>query len=130
MNNAPVFLSTLSLIASVDMTIMDANIAYRPVIITSCPDTSTGKIKGPIPMAKLASTMQLPIRSPTASLYCLLRIAVISTTSSGRDVPMATTKKLMRYSETWKTYDIVITDSITAKDPIPTPAKPRAAITK
>ena len=99
MNKAPDILSTFSLSASVNITATETSIAYEPVIVARFPDTVIGEINGPIPMEKQASKMQLPMVFPIASSYWLLRTAVKSTTSSGRDVPIATTKKLMRYSE-------------------------------
>jgi len=98
MKKAPDILSTFSLSASVNMTMMEANIVYKPVIVARFPDTVIGEISGPIPMENKASKIQLPMMSPIASLYRCLRIAVKSITNSGRDVPIATTKKLMRYS--------------------------------
>jgi hypothetical protein len=99
MKNAPAFLPTLSVSASVNMTKKEPNNAYQPVIAASSPDIMVGKSNCPIPRERLASTRELPMMSPIASSYCLLRRAVKSTTSSGRDVLIATMKKLIRYSE-------------------------------
>jgi hypothetical protein len=99
MKKTPVFLSTFFLNASINITMMDPNSAYIPVIIARFPDTVTGKISGPIPIEKRASKMQLPIVFPIASSYSFLRAAVTLTKSSGRDVPIATAKKLTMYSE-------------------------------
>ena len=130
MKKAPVFLSTFSLNVSVNTIAAETNNAYKPVTITRFPVTSTGNIRGPIPIEKPVSIIQLPIMFPIESSYCFLRMAVKLTTNSGRDVPIATTKKLMRYSEMRKTDDKLITDSITIKDPIATPMKLKTAIQK
>jgi len=130
MNSIPVFLSNFSLNARIDRTIMEPRSAYKPVVSAILPETLIGKNSGPIPMEKPASTMLLPMASPMAISYCLFRTAVKSTTSSGRDVPMATKKKLMKYSGMRRTADKVITDSITIKDPTATPMKPRIAKSK
>lgn len=71
--------------------------------------------------------MQLPMASPMAISNCLFLMAIKSTTNSGNEVPTATMKKLMKYSGTCKVADMVITDSITMKDPTATPKKPRMA---
>ena len=100
-NNTPILLSNRCLRASADITMAEANNAYKPVVSAILPDTVIGEIgetRGPIPMDRLASTRQLPIASPMAISYCLLRMAVRSTASSGREVPMATRKKLITYS--------------------------------
>jgi len=60
------------------------------------PDTVIGKNKGPIPTEKPASTMLLPMMSPIAISHCLFRTAVKSTTSSSREVPIATLENLFQ----------------------------------
>ena len=67
MNNAPAFLSSFFLSASVNMTTMEPNIAYRPVIMAVSPDTICGKKSCPIPIETEASTIQIPMASPIAS---------------------------------------------------------------
>jgi len=84
MNNTPAFLSSFSLSASVDKTMMEISSAYRPVVSASPPDIVIGKKRGPIPIEKPASTMQLPMASPMATSYCFLRMAVKSTANSVR----------------------------------------------
>jgi len=81
-------------------------------------------------METVASTMQLPIMSPIASLYYLLRIAAKSTTSSGSEVPTASMKKLIRNSGIPNIVDRLIADQTTANASIATPTKPRTAIAK
>ena len=98
MKNTPAFLSSFCLTASTSKTAIEANNAYKPVVSASLAETATGKIKAPIPIERPASTMQLPIASPMAIPYCFLRTAVKSTASSGKDVPIETTKKLIKYS--------------------------------
>lgn len=52
MNNAPAFLSSRSLKASVVTTIEAKRSAYRPVVSASLPDTVIGNNKGPISIEK------------------------------------------------------------------------------
>lgn len=126
--SAPAFLSNFFRDASVDTTIIEPNHAYRPVISASPPDTVISpQIRGPIPIEKPASMMQLPMASPMAISNCLFLMAIKSTINSGREVPIATMKKLMKYSDTCRIADKAITDSITMKDPKATPRKPRRA---
>ena len=98
-------MSSFPLRESVEITITETNKAYKPVIITSSPDTSIGDNRGPIPMESVASTMQLPMASPIAISISPLRKAVNSTTSSGREVPNASMKKLRMYSGMLKIVD-------------------------
>ena len=110
---APAFLSTLFLIASKNIAKIEPNIAYKPVVVASSPDIACGKKNRPIPMEKEASKRQLPIMFPMESSYCFFRRAVIVTTNSGSDVPIATTKKLIKYSEILKLAESEITDCTT-----------------
>ena len=97
---ASALLSIFFLIASVRITSKDA----------SSPETACGKKTWPIPIERLASTTQLPIMSPITISYCFLRSAVRSTASSGRDVPIATKKKLMMYSGMLRIAESTMTD--------------------
>ena len=110
MKNIPTFLSSLFLKTNVVITIIDARIAYKPVINAKLPEIKFGKSKLPMLIETVASTIQLPIISPIASSYSFLRIAVKSTISSGKEVPIETMKKLMKNSDTLKTDDSLITD--------------------
>jgi hypothetical protein len=67
MKKTPVFLFTFSLNASINMTKMDPNRAYVPVNKARSPDTKVGKSKGPIPIEKQASKIQLPKVFPIVS---------------------------------------------------------------
>jgi len=74
MNNAPAFLSTFSLSASVIITTVEASIVYKASKIErsgELTNTTVGKNNCPIEIETVASTMQLPIMSPIASSYCL-----------------------------------------------------------
>jgi len=110
MNNAPAFLSTFPLKASVSITTSDPNIVYNPMETAMPQDTAWGKKNRPIPSEIDPSTIQLPIASPMTSLYCFFLRTVKSTTSSGSDVPRNNMKKLIKYSEMCKAEEMNITD--------------------
>ena len=111
MNNNPAFVSSFLRQARTTSTTKEANRAYSPVVSANLLVNLNGeKNRAPIPMENPASIMLLPIASPSAISYCFFLIAVKSTASSGRDVPMAITKKLMKYSGTYKDADITMTD--------------------
>ena len=110
MKNIPAFLSSLFLNVSVVITIIEAKIAYKPVIVANPPDMKVGKSKFPMLIEIVASTIQLPMISPMANSYSFFRIAVRSTMSSGIEVPIETMKKLTRYSETLKTDESLMID--------------------
>ncbi len=110
MKNNPDFLSSLFLNASVEITMTEAKIAYNPVINPNLPETIFGKSRFPMLIETVASTIQLPMMSPIANSYSFFRIAVKSTMSSGREVPIDTKKKLIRYSEILKIVDNLMID--------------------
>jgi len=56
------------------------------------PEIAIGKKRGPRPIESVESTMQAPIRSPTARSKYLFLIAATFTTSSGRLVPKLSRK--------------------------------------
>ena len=93
MKKTPIFRSTFSLKASINITMMEPNSAYTPVIIARFPETEIGKINGPIPIEKQASKMQLPKVFPIVRPYSFLRAAVTLTKSSGRDVELGVGKE-------------------------------------
>lgn len=112
--------------ASVNITTIEPNSAYSPVTKTISADIEIGNNSGPMPIEKQASKIQLPIVFPIVNPCSFFRIAVKLTKSSGRDVPMATAKKLTMYSDMLKISDSLITDWITKYAPMATPAKPIA----
>jgi len=63
------------------------------------PDTGMGKNKGPIPIEKPASKIQPPKVLPIVRLNSFFLTALMFTKSSGRDVPIATARKLTMYSD-------------------------------
>jgi len=110
MKKIPDLVSSLFLNANVVITMIEAKIAYNPVIIANLADIKFGKIKFPMLIETVASTIQLPMISPIANSYSFFLIAVTSTRSSGREVPIETMKKLIRYSDTLKTAESLMTD--------------------
>ena len=67
MKKTPAFLSTFSLKASINITMIDPNRAYEPVSTARPPEIEIGKSNGPIPTEKEASIMQLPKVFPIVS---------------------------------------------------------------
>jgi len=74
-------------------------------------------------MDNVVSTKQLPKISPIAILYCFFLIAVISTNNSGNEVPIATMKKLMKYSGIWISSANLITELMINTEPTATPSR-------
>ena len=60
MKKTPAFLSTFSLKASINITMIDPNRAYEPVSTARPPEIEIGKSNGPIPIENPASKIQLP----------------------------------------------------------------------
>ena len=128
MRNTPVFLSTFPLKARSSITTPEAPIVINVVMLASPAEIVCGNRNNPVPIATVASTIQLPIISPMATSYCLLRTAVKPTTSSGRDVPIDARKNPKISSGIPKMPDSEIIACITIYDPIATPMKPTIAI--
>lgn len=94
----PAFLSTLLLAAIRIKTTKLAKRVYKTVGTIRLAVTAWGNKTCPIPIESVESTMHDPIISPIAMECCFNRNALISTASSGSEVPIATPKKLMIYS--------------------------------
>src|SRR3990172_1179704 len=77
-----------------------AIIATAAPLTASRAVTAVGKKSGPAAIESEESTRQDPVTSPKAMSRCPRRRAVMSTISSGSDVPMEAPKKLIRYSGT------------------------------
>ena len=67
MKKRPVLRSFTPLHVSIEIITIDANRAYIPVTNIFPPETEMGKKIGPNPIARDASTKQLPIMSPSAN---------------------------------------------------------------
>ena len=106
-------MSTFPLNPIINITSAEPISAYVPVIIARFAETVIGNSKGPIPMEKQASKMQLPSVLPIVSWNWFFLTAATFTKNSGRDVPIATAKKLTTYSDMLKISERVITDCIT-----------------
>ena len=124
----PVFLSTFLLKVRSNITMPEAPIVVNVVRPANPAEIVCGKRNNPAPIDTVASTMQLPIMSPIATSYCLLRIAVKSTTSSGSDVPIEAKKNPKISSGIPKISDNEIIACITIYDPIATPMNPTIAV--
>ena len=61
--NNPPFLSSFILNESISVIIMEAKMAYNPVVVEALPHIVIGEKMGPMPTERVASTMQLPIIS-------------------------------------------------------------------
>ena len=102
MKITPVILSTFSRSIINETTIIDAIRVYKTPISPMLIEIGVGNSNKPIPNDKVASTIQLPKISPTASSYLFFRKAVKSTDNSGREVPIPKTKKLVINSGTFR----------------------------